>query len=112
LLREGSTSALPASPYRISASDNIGYVNRLRERRELALRHRHVEGRFGKDCPSGLTSSGCYAQKQGSVILGTAGDGSDGGTGTWCEGAITLGAPPDTTDAAVQANIVAAGYGK
>ena len=103
-----------------------------------------LKGVSAKDCPSGLTSSGCYAlkagnaasgnlewkwnattknygarppgytpqKKQGAVILGTGGDGSNGGTGTWYEGAITLGAPPDATDDAVQANIVAAGYGK
>jgi len=51
-------------------------------------------------------------KKQGAVILGTGGDGSQGATGTWFEGAITFGAPPDATDDAVQANIVAAGYGK
>jgi hypothetical protein len=51
-------------------------------------------------------------KKQGAVILGTGGDGSNGGTGTWFEGAVTIGAPPDATDDAVQANIVAAGYGK
>ena len=34
------------------------------------------------------------------------------GNGIWFEGAITMGAPPDATDDAVQANIVAAGYGK
>ena len=51
-------------------------------------------------------------KKQGAVILATGGDGSNGGTGTWFEGAITKGLPPDATDDAVQANIVAAGYGK
>jgi hypothetical protein len=51
-------------------------------------------------------------KKQGAIILGTGGDGSNGGTGTWFEGAVTIGAPPDSTDDAVQANIVAAGYGK
>ncbi len=51
-------------------------------------------------------------KKQGAIILATGGDGSNGGTGTWFEGAITRGAPPDAIDDAVQANIVAAGYGK
>jgi predicted nucleic acid-binding protein len=46
------------------------------------------------------------------ALLGTGGDGSNGGTGTFFEGAITRGAPPDSTDDAVQADIVAAGYGK
>jgi len=48
---------------------------------------------------------------QGAIILGTGGDGSNGGTGTFFEGAMTSGNPSDATDAAIQANIVAAGYG-
>ena len=51
-------------------------------------------------------------KKSGAIILGTGGDGSNGGTGTWFEGAMTVGVPPDSADDAVQANIVAAGYGK
>lgn len=49
---------------------------------------------------------------EGAIILGTGGDGSSGGTGTFYEGAMTMGNPPDATDDAVQANIVAAGYGR
>jgi hypothetical protein len=49
---------------------------------------------------------------QGAIILATGGDGSNGGTGTWFEGAITKGLPSDATDDAVQANIVAVGYGR
>jgi hypothetical protein len=49
---------------------------------------------------------------QGSIILGTGGDGSNNGVGTFFEGAITSGNPPDATDDLVQANVVAAGYGK
>jgi hypothetical protein len=48
---------------------------------------------------------------QGAIILGTGGDGSNGGTGTFFEGAMTMGNPPDAVDEAVQANIVGAGYG-
>jgi hypothetical protein len=51
-------------------------------------------------------------KKQGAIVLGTGGDGSNYGQGTFFEGAITSGNPPDATDDAVQANIVAAGYGK
>ena len=50
-------------------------------------------------------------KKQGAIVLGTGGDGSNYGAGTFFEGAITSGNPPDATDDAVQANIVAAGYG-
>ncbi len=49
---------------------------------------------------------------QGAIILGTGGDGSNGGKGTFFEGAMTKGNPPDSVDDAIQANIVAAGYGR
>jgi hypothetical protein len=103
-----------------------------------------LKGLSAKDCPAGLTSSGCFAlkagnsqsgklewkwnattsnygarppgyspqKKQGAVILGTGGDGSNTGVGIWFEGAMTMGAPLDATDDAVQANIVAAGFGR
>ena len=51
-------------------------------------------------------------KKQGAIILGTGGDGSNYGQGTFFEGAITGGNPSDATDDAVQANIVAAGCGR
>jgi non-reducing end alpha-L-arabinofuranosidase len=51
-------------------------------------------------------------KKQGAIILGTGGDGSWGNDGTFFEGAITSGNPSDATDDAIQANIVAAGYGR
>jgi hypothetical protein len=102
-----------------------------------------LKGLSAKDCPAGLTTSGCFAlkagnatsgklafkfnadtmsygarppgyspqKKEGAIILATGGDGSNTGTGIWFEGAMTMGAPSDATDDAVQANIVAAGYG-
>jgi hypothetical protein len=51
-------------------------------------------------------------KKQGAIILGTGGDGSNNAKGTFFEGAITSGNSSDATDDAIQANIVAAGYGK
>ena len=50
--------------------------------------------------------------KQGAIILGIGGDNSDWAIGTFYEGVMTQGFTSDATDAAVQANIVAAGYGK
>ena len=50
-------------------------------------------------------------KKQGAIILATGADGANMGVGVWFEGAITMGASPDSADDAVQANIVAAGYG-
>ena len=46
------------------------------------------------------------------IILGIGGDNSDKGVGTFFEGAITRGYASEATDAAVQANIVAAGFGR
>jgi hypothetical protein len=52
-------------------------------------------------------------KKQGSIVLGTGGDGSFYSTGIFFEGAITSGcADGNTVDDAIQANIVAAGYGR
>ncbi len=49
--------------------------------------------------------------KEGAIILGIGGDNSDGSAGSFFEGAMTSGYPSDATENAVQANIVAAGYG-
>ena len=49
-------------------------------------------------------------KKQGAIILGIGGDNSRGADGTFYEGAMTSGEPSSTAEAAVQANIVAAGY--
>jgi hypothetical protein len=51
-------------------------------------------------------------KKQGAIILGIGGDNSHTGEGTFFEGVMTSGYPTDAADDAVQANIVAAGYGK
>nr|WP_211244168.1 arabinofuranosidase catalytic domain-containing protein [Actinospica robiniae] len=49
-------------------------------------------------------------QKQGAIILGTGGDNSIKGAGTFYEGVMTSGYPSDATENAVQADITAAGY--
>jgi non-reducing end alpha-L-arabinofuranosidase len=51
-------------------------------------------------------------KKEGAIILGTGGDNSHTGEGTFFEGCMTSGVPSEATDDAVQANIVAAGYGR
>jgi non-reducing end alpha-L-arabinofuranosidase len=48
---------------------------------------------------------------QGAIILGIGGDNSNGSQGTFYEGAMTTGYPSSATDEAIQANIIAAGYG-
>ncbi len=50
-------------------------------------------------------------KKEGAIILGTGGDNSNGAVGDFFEGAMTSGYPAKEADDAVQANIVAAGYG-
>jgi non-reducing end alpha-L-arabinofuranosidase len=51
-------------------------------------------------------------KKQGAIILGIGGDNSNGAGGDFYEGVMTTGAATVATLDAVQANIVAAGYGK
>jgi hypothetical protein len=51
-------------------------------------------------------------RKQGSIILGIGGDNSGGDEGQWFEGVMASGAATLATLNALQANIVAAGYGK
>lgn len=52
-------------------------------------------------------------RKQGAILLGNGGDNSNSSQGTFYEGAMTAAGtfPADATDQAVQANVVAAGYG-
>ena len=51
-------------------------------------------------------------KKQGGIILGIGGDNSPWAAGTWYEGVMTHGFASNETEAAVMANIAAAGYGK
>jgi len=51
-------------------------------------------------------------KKQGAIILGIGGDNSNSAIGTFYEGVMTTGFSTDAADDEVQANIVAAGYGK
>jgi len=51
-------------------------------------------------------------KKQGAIILGIGGDNSNSAVGTFFEGCMTSGYPSDVNDDAVQANVVAAGYGR
>jgi len=51
-------------------------------------------------------------KKQGAIVLAIGGDNSNLAVGTFYEGVITSGYSTDAADNEVQANIVAAGYGK
>jgi hypothetical protein len=60
---------------------------------------------------SGVRPSGYNPMyKEGAIILGIGGDNSVGAQGTFYEGVMTSGYPSDSTENAVQANIVAAQY--
>jgi len=48
--------------------------------------------------------------QEGGIVLGTGGDNSQADEGSFFEGVMTAGFPSAAADAAVQANIVAAGY--
>jgi hypothetical protein len=50
-------------------------------------------------------------QQEGAIVLGTGGDNSNWSTGLFFEGFMTASVTSKQTDDAVQANIVAAGYG-
>ncbi|HZL18620.1 MAG TPA: arabinofuranosidase catalytic domain-containing protein [Polyangia bacterium] len=58
--------------------------------------------------PSGYTKM----KKQGAIVLGTGGDNSDHGQGYFFEGVMTAGAATAAVMNLIQANILAAGYGK
>ena len=49
--------------------------------------------------------------RQGGIVLGVGGDNSSGARGNFFEGVMTAGFASNATDEAIQANIVAAGYG-
>jgi hypothetical protein len=57
--------------------------------------------------PAGYTPM----HQEGSIVLGTGGDNSNGSIGSFFEGAMTMGLPSDATESSVQANIVAVNYG-
>ena len=48
--------------------------------------------------------------KQGAIVLATGGDNSNSAIGNFYEGIMVTGVTSDSTDDAVQANIIAVGY--
>ncbi|MEO6601474.1 MAG: arabinofuranosidase catalytic domain-containing protein [Polyangiaceae bacterium] len=107
----GQSFAAPAT----NTSLNVDYVTAMLKGKpgNFALK--------GGDAQSGMLKAmydGKYPnnyspmKKEGAIILGVGGDNSHTGQGTFFEGCITAGYPSDATDDAVQANIVAAGYGR
>ena len=64
----------------------------------------------GHRCKSASRQAYQPMRKQGSLILGIGGDNSNGGVGTFHEGAVTAGYSSKATDDAIQRAVVAAGY--
>jgi hypothetical protein len=86
---------------------------------EFALRGGDAtSGGLGTYYKGSLPGGWSPMKKQGAIVLGSGGDccKPDGGAnlsaGTFYEGCIVTGYPSDATEDAVQANIVAAGYGQ
>jgi non-reducing end alpha-L-arabinofuranosidase len=86
---------------------------------EFALRGGNASsGALATYYKGGLPGGWSPMKKQGAIILGSGGDcckpggGANLSDGTFYEGCIVTGYPTDATEDAVQANIVAAGYGK
>jgi hypothetical protein len=71
-------------------------------------------GSLSKLWEGGRPKNGRYNKMklQGAIILGIGGDASCGAVGTFYEGAMTADYTSDAADDALQANIVAAGYGR
>lgn len=86
---------------------------------QFALRGGNAaSGALGTYYKGALPGGWSPMKKQGAIVLGSGGDcckpggGANLSAGTFYEGCIVTGYPSDATEDAVQANIVAAGYGK
>jgi len=61
---------------------------------------------------SGTLPAGYQPMRQeGAILLGIGGDNSHASAGSFLEGVMTAGFPTDSADSAIQADIVAVGYG-
>ena len=100
------------SPYVTALLKNDGKT-------EFALRGADATtGNLGTYYKGALPGGWSPMKKQGAIVLGSGGDcckpggGANLSDGTFYEGCIVTGYPSDATEDAVQANVVAAGYGK
>ena len=107
------------SPYEYNTSVNYRYVTAMVKGDKAGSNHWTIKA--GDAQSGGLTTpfdgprpSPRYnpMNKEGAIILGIAGDNSNSGQGNFFEGLMTAHYSSDAADDAVQANIVAAGYGQ
>ena len=107
----GSLAAPPTN-----TSLTVTFVTAMLEGKAGSFRLKGGDAQSGplKTMYDGVRPSPGYdpMKKEGAIILGVGGDNSHTGEGTFFEGCLTSGYPSDASDNAVQANIVAAGYGR
>ena len=101
----GLNSADPTTNYRFTTAMIEGGANQW-----AILGGNAQSGSLATDY-SGVRPSGYNPMhKEGAIILGIGGDNSKSSAGTFYEGVMTSGYPSSSSEASVQANIVAAGY--
>ena len=107
----GSTAAAPTNTSLVA--DYVTAMEKGPSGNRFALKGGNAQSGALATKYDGTRPSGYSPQKkEGAIILGIGGDNSHTGEGTFFEGCITSGNPTDAIDDAVQANIVAAGYGR
>ena len=96
-------------------SINYTYITAMAKGRKggFALKGGNAQGGTLQTLHEGARPAGYDTmKKQGAIILGIGGDNSCSAVGTFYEGAMTATYTDDATDASLQANIMAVGYGK
>jgi len=111
-LYAGSSYSDGASDSAIDA-DYVTAIVKGKSGNYWAIRNGHAQSGKLRTAYAGQRPTGNYnpMRKEGAIVLGIGGDNSNSGEGTFFEGAITSGYPLDTTEDAVQSNIVSVGYG-
>ena len=108
----GGSFAAPAT----NTSLSVTFVTAMLGGKAGSFRLKGGDAQAGqlKTMYDGARPAGGYdpMKKEGAIILGVGGDNSHTGEGTFFEGCLTSGYPSEATENAVQANIVAAGYGR
>lgn len=110
--RRGNHSNVAVNPLNVPI--NTTFVTAMLKGRSGAWTLKHGDARSGSLATlfDGPRPPGYEVmQKQGAIILGIGGDTSDGGIGTFYEGAMTANYTTDKTDKEVQASIVSV-YGR
>jgi hypothetical protein len=107
------------SPYDNSKPITYKYVTAMVKGDQAGQNHWNIKSGDAQSGPLTMVFDGPRPsqkynpmRKEGAIILGTGGDNTNAGQGNFFEGVMTAHYSSDEADNAVQANIVAAGYGK